>query len=210
MADRDDVAGHPAEPVPTGDAPGDLEHEHWAEEEATPEVLPAGGPARLLLRGTGFVEQAIGIFLLLVILFLVLVQVGQRYLPGGGWPQTGEIARYALVWATFILAGHLMAHERHITIHVIDQVLKRRALRVVKLAAHGFVLLTSVALAYATYDLLSADRGQVTPAAGIPLLVINTMPLIGFALVALRAALFIVLVDLPGLFRRESSERWQS
>jgi TRAP-type transport system small permease protein len=168
--------------------------------------MPVAGPGRLMLRGLGVVEQAIGILLLLVILVLVLIQVGQRYLPGGGWPWTGEIARFALVWVTFLLAGHLMAQERHITIHVVDQVLRGRALRVVKTAAHIFVLVTSIALAYATYDLLAADRGQVTPAASIPLLVIYTIPLVGFALVALRVALFLVLVDLPALIGRKASE----
>ena len=46
-------------------------------------------------------EQAIGTFLIVVILVLVLVQVAQRYIPGG-WPWTGEVARLALVWCTFM------------------------------------------------------------------------------------------------------------
>jgi hypothetical protein len=49
--------------------------------------------------------------------------------------------------------------------------------------------------------------GQVTPAAQIPLRLVNTVPLIGFALTALRAALAIVVLDLPALAGRQETAR---
>ena len=123
---------------------------------------------------------------------LVLAQVLQRYVPGA-WPWTGEVARLALVWATFAIAGYLAAFDRHIAIHVVDYVLGGRALALVKLFAHVVVLVTCVALVYATWQLLTEDIGQVTAAAQIPLQIVNAMPIIGFSLVALRAVLGIVL-----------------
>ena len=77
-----------------------------------------------------------------------------------------------------------------------------RALATVKLLAHVVVLATSVAMVYATYQLVADDIGQVTAAAQLPLLYVNAVPIIGFSLVALRAVLGIVLVDVPGVLGR--------
>ena len=70
----------------------------------------------------------------------MLAQVAQRYVPGVTFPWTGEVARLAMVWATFVMAGYLAAFDRHIAIHVVDYVLGGRALASVKLFANVVVL----------------------------------------------------------------------
>lgn len=169
--------------------------------ETNPELLPAGGPLRPILHFIGQVEQLIGAILLVIILVLVLAQVAQRYLPGG-YPWTGEVARYSMVWATFVLAGYLMAHDRHIAIHVVDYVLHGRALSAVKLMVNVVVLVTCMVLLYGTYVLIDTDIGQVTAAAQMPLRWVNAVPMIGFFLTAIRALLGIVLNDVPALLGR--------
>jgi TRAP-type C4-dicarboxylate transport system permease small subunit len=171
-------------------------------EQSTPVLLPAGGPLRGLFRVLGLVEQAVGVVLILVILALVLVQVAQRYLPGGGWAWTGEIARFAMVWVAFTLAGYLMATDGHIAIKVIDFVLRNRARAVVHLLGHLLIAVTSVVMVYATLEFIANDRGQVTAAAGVPLSIIYAIPAIGFASTALRALLAAVVEDLPQLSGR--------
>lgn len=180
---------HPAEPEVVGG-------------ESNPEVLPAREPWRAIVHGIGIVEQVSGAVLLAAILFLVVALVAQRYLPGVNFPQTGEVARLAMVWGTFLMAGYLMAHDRHIAIHVVDYVLEGRALAAVKLVVNLIVLVTCVVLAYATYLLVAGDIGQVTPAAEIPLQFVNTIPIIGFVLTALRALLWIAVHDLPAVLGR--------
>jgi len=169
--------------------------------ESNPELLPERQPWGAILHGIGVVEQVIGAGLLVVILVLVLAQVAQRYVPGS-WPWTGEVARLSLVWATFVMAGYLAAHDRHIAIHVADYVLGGRALAALKLFVNLAVLVTCLLLVYATYQLVAADIGQVTAAAEIPLRYVNAVPALGFALVALRALLGITLRDIPGLLAR--------
>jgi TRAP-type C4-dicarboxylate transport system permease small subunit len=169
--------------------------------ESNPELLPRREPWRTIVHGIGIGEQVVGALLMLVVLVLVLAQVAQRYVPGS-FPWTGEVARLAMVWATFVMAGYLAAFDRHIAIHVVDYVLGGRALATLKLVANVIVLATSVAMVYATYQLVSDDIGQVTAAARLPLLYVNAVPIIGFSLVALRAALGIVLVDVPGALGR--------
>jgi TRAP-type C4-dicarboxylate transport system permease small subunit len=169
--------------------------------ETNPELLPAPGPLRTIMHLVGQVEQAIGAVLLVIILVLVLAQVAQRYLPGG-YPWTGELARYSMVWATFVLAGYLAAHDRHIAIHVVDFVLHGRALAAVKLMVNVFVLITCLVLLYGTYVLITEDIGQVTAAAEIPLRWVNAVPLIGFSMTAIRALLGIWVNDVPALLGR--------
>ena len=166
-------------------------------EDPTVEILPASGPFRAPLHWLSLAEQAIGVLLLLVILALVLVQVGQRYVPGTGLPATGELARLAMIWATFVLAGYLMAHDRHIAIHVVDYFLPIRVLGAVQFLGHLIVSITCIALAYATWDLIASDRGVVTSAAEIPLTIVYSVALVGFVLTFIRAVVTLVVLDLP-------------
>ena len=88
------------------------------------------------------IELTIAVAALLLIFGLVLLQAGQRYLPIDGWPWTGELARFCLVWLTFVTAGVLVTKDSHISIEMIDMVrgdLLRRVVRVVScliVAAH--------------------------------------------------------------------------
>lgn len=164
--------------------------------ESTREALPAREPFRSVLRWLGLVEQAAGVVLLGVILALVLIQVGQRYLPGGGWAWTGEVARFAMVWVAFVLAGYLHGHDQHVAIKVVDYVLPVRVLGVVKLLGDVIVAVVSAVGVYATADFMTRDRGQVTAAAEIPLTVIYSVVALGLASTALRAVIAIVVHDL--------------
>ena len=170
--------------------------------ETNPEILPEREPWRAIVHGIGIVEQVVGALLLGVILILVVALVAQRYLPGVNFPQTGEVARLAMVWGTFLMAGYLMAHDRHIAIHVVDYVLHGRALAAVRLVVNLIVLVTCLGLLYATYLLVAGDIGQVTPAAEIPLQFVNAIPIVGFALTALRALLWIAMHDVPAVLGR--------
>ncbi len=174
-------------------------------EEANPELLPQREPFRTAFHTIGLIEQAIGTLLLVAILFLVLTQVAQRYIPGQGWPWTGEVARYSMVWVAFVLSGYLVAHDRHIAIHLVDYVLSGRGLALIKLLVNAVILVTCLGMMYATYDLIASDIGQVTAAAELPLKWVNVPVLIGFALSATRAALAIVVADLPALLNGEGA-----
>ena len=186
------------------DAPPVSEAENFGG-ESNPEVLPAREPWRTIVHGIGIVEQVIGALLLAAILVLVVALVAQRYLPGVNFPQTGEVARLAMVWGTFLMAGYLMGHDRHIAIHVVDYVLGGRALAAVKLVVNLIVLITCLGLVYATYLLVTGDIGQVTPAAEIPLQFVNAIPIVGFALTALRALLWIAIHDVPAVLARSEA-----
>jgi TRAP-type C4-dicarboxylate transport system permease small subunit len=182
----------------------DIEPGHLAPNEPTAtELLPRAEPFRTAFHWLGLAEQAVGASLLLAILVLVLLQVFQRYLPGGGWAWTGEIARLSMVWLTFVLSGYLMAHDGHIAIKVIDYFFPPRLLGVVQLAGHALIAVTCIVLVYATLDFIAHDRGQVTAAAEIPLSLVYAVPAFGFASTALRALLAILVLDVRLITRPE-------
>lgn len=173
--------------------------------ETNPELLPAREPFRSIMHGIGLIEQAIGTVLMVVILFLVITQVAQRYIPGQGWPWTGEVARYSMVWAAFILSGYLLAHDRHISIHVVDYVLRGRGLALVKVLVDVVVLGACLVMMYATWDMISKDIGQVTAAAQMPLKLVNIPVLVGLALASVRAVLSLAVADVPVLIHGEEA-----
>ncbi len=204
--------GVPASDEMPGIAPADREPTHevtgagpglGAETQA--ELLPTREPLRTIFRYIGLTEQAIGVGCMVVILTLVLLQVLQRYLPDGGWAWTGEVARLAMVWLAFILSGYLLALDRHITIQLVDYVLPPRALGALKLFVHVVVGATCLVMAYSIYDLIAGDIGQRTPASQIPIVWIYLVPLAGFLLSTLRAALWIVVADIPQIRGRGNS-----
>jgi TRAP-type C4-dicarboxylate transport system permease small subunit len=175
---------------------------HASLEEASdgePPLLPHREPMRSFFRILGIVEQIVGSLLLSLILILVLAQVAYRYIPGtAAW--TGELARLSLVWATFLMAGYLIANPpHHIAIKVIDYVVEGRWLTLIKLFANLVILGTCVVLVYGSYTLVTTSVDQVTPAGGLSLRFVNAIPMIGLALVAVRVVLAIVIRDVPAL-----------
>lgn len=145
------------------------------------------------------IELTIGAVALVVIFLLLLIQTLQRYLPLDGWPWTGELARFSLVWLTFVVAGVLVTRDSHISIEMIDGIdspLLRRIVRVVScltVAAIG-VGLTVEALA------LVGDQGIIrSPAMGMPMSWLYGISLIGFVSTTLRAIVAAVDYGLNGV-----------
>jgi TRAP-type C4-dicarboxylate transport system permease small subunit len=186
----------------TDDPEGDESGQRGLGGTGNPELLPPREPFRSLFRWLGRAEQGISVVLLLVILVLVLLQIIQRFLPSGfAW--TGEIARFAMVWITFLMAGNLLARDAHIAIKVVDYFLPVRTLGVVKLLGHVLITVVCVVMMYGVVDFVANDRGQVTVAAQVPFAIIYSVVAFGFASTAVRGILAVLLIDLPEIRRGE-------
>ena len=150
-----------------------------------------------VLRAVEIVEGAVGALLLLAILVLVMVQVTVRFSALGGWAWTGELARFSLVWLTFILAGYLLGRDQHISFDIIDHILPERALRVVKIISYVIVAAICAAFVYEGVGLIDAQSFIRSSAAEIPMSFVYLIPTVGFALTGVRA--------LIGIFARKES-----
>lgn len=151
-----------------------------------------------VLRVVEIVEGTIGALLLLGILALVMVQVTVRFSALGGWAWTGELARFSLVWLTFVLAGYLLGRDQHISFDLIDFVLPERALRVVRVISYVIVAAICAAFVYDGVGLIDAQSFIKSSAAEIPMSFVYLIPTVGFALTGIRA--------LIGIFARKESE----
>ncbi|HST85028.1 MAG TPA: TRAP transporter small permease [Kineosporiaceae bacterium] len=134
------------------------------------------------------VEIGIGAVALALIFFLVGAQALQRYLPFEGWAWTGELARFCLVWLTFVVAGVLVSSDSHISIEMIDAVRSPLIRRVVRVISCLTVAAVGLALTVTAWE-LTRDQGVLkSPALRMPMSWLYGISLIGFVSTTVRAS----------------------
>lgn len=138
------------------------------------------------------IELAIGAAALLLIFFLVLTQAAQRYLPVDGWPWTGELARFALVWLTFVVAGVLVSSDSHISIELIDTVRSPLLRRIVRVISCLVVAVIGVALTAEAWELIDSQGVLKSPAMRMPMSWLYAISMIGFVSTVIRATVAAV------------------
>jgi TRAP-type C4-dicarboxylate transport system permease small subunit len=119
----------------------------------------------------------------------VLLQAAQRYLPIDGWPWTGELARFCLVWLTFVVAGVLVTNDSHISIEMIDLVPGDLLRRVVRVVSCLVVAAIGVGLCREAWELMDTQAILKSPALRMPMSWLYAVSLIGFVSVVVRSLL---------------------
>ena len=156
-------------------------------------------PVARVVRVITGVELALGVACLLLIFGLVLLQAAQRYLPIDGWPWTGELARFALVWLTFVVAGVLVTTDSHISIEMIDSVPSELVRRVVRVISCLIVAAIGVGLCAEAWELVHSQGILKSPALGMPMSWLYAVSLIGFVSVVVRALVAAVTYAVLGV-----------
>jgi len=144
------------------------------------------------------IELVIGAVALLLIFFLVLVQAAQRYLPFEGWSWTGELARFSLVWLTFVVAGVLVTSDSHIAIEMIDAVRSPLVRRVVRVISCLVVAAVGVGLSAEAWELTMSQGVLKSPAMRMPMSWLYGISLIGFVSTTIRAVVAAVVYAVVG------------
>lgn len=145
------------------------------------------------------IELAIGIAALLLIFFLVMAQAVQRYLPFDGWPWTGELARFCLVWLTFVVAGVLVTTDSHIAIEMVDAVDNEVVRRLVRVISCVVVAAVGVGLTAEAWSLIETQSILKSPAMRMPMSWFYAISLIGFVSTTLRASVAAVQYAVVGV-----------
>jgi TRAP-type transport system small permease protein len=140
---------------------------------------------RSIVRVVTAIEIGIGAAAMLLIFFLVFVQALQRYLPVEGWSWTGELARFSLVWLTFVVSGVLVTRDGHISIEMIDAV--PRLGRVVRVLSCLIVAAIGVALTVAAWELVQEQGIIKSPAMQMPMSWLYAISMIGFVSTVVRS-----------------------
>jgi TRAP-type transport system small permease protein len=163
-----------ADTVPQPASPGSAHHRPPAWLRRVGRVLTA-------------IELSIGVAALLLIFALVLLQAGQRYLPIDGWPWTGELARFCLVWLTFVVAGVLVTHDSHISLEMIDMVPGETLRRVVRVLSCLIVAVIGVGLCAEAWELMQTQGILKSPAMRMPMSWMYAISIVGFVSVVVRS-----------------------
>ena len=140
------------------------------------------------------IEIGIGAAALLLILSMVFLQALQRYLPGGGFPWTGELARFALIWLTFAAAGVLVSTNGHIALEIVDAVPNERVVRWIQVFALVVVAATGAGLAIEALALIDTQQVLKSPVLRVPMSWVYIPVLIGVVSLTIRAVIAAVLV----------------
>ncbi len=117
-----------------------------------------------------FTVEAVAVALLTLLCVDVMLGVADRFLLHLGWPWPEELARFVLVWLTFLTAGIAARSRGHFTIDFfVDRLVRGRAAIPYRLAMNVAVglLLLVVIVKGAVLTAIVAD--QTSPALGLPM-----------------------------------------
>lgn len=148
------------------------------------------------LRGLGIlirVEEILSALLVALIFGLVVLQVVARYLLDSPYVWTEEVARFGLVWLTFIGAAFVMARGRHITVDLAGHLLGPRGRMVLDVISLTVTFAASVALLPASWSYVRLTSSINSPGADLPLSVLYAPGLLGFGLLALHCLILLVI-----------------
>lgn len=153
-----------------------------------------GGVLRGLVRAVTAIEVGLAGLAIALIFVLILMQAGQRYLPIDGWPWTGELARFSLVWMTFVAAGVLVTRDGHIALQIIDSISSPIVVRTIHALADLTVAVTALLFARECWALIAEAGPLKSPALRMPMAWHYVLPLLGFISTAIRATVAAVIV----------------
>lgn len=160
----------------------------------TDDVQQAQAPRPLrLLR---LVEGVLSGMLVVAVLGLVAFQVFTRYVLNAPVPWSEELARFALVWLTFIGAGYVMARGTHVTVVVGSSLLGRRGAAVLDVFGNLVVVAVCAVLLTNSIQFLQTAGRTSSPAAGISMSYVYGAAVVGFALIVIHAVHRVVDVVL--------------
>lgn len=153
------------------------------------------------------IELGLGAVALLLIFGLVLVQAAQRYLPVEGWSWTGELARFSLVWLTFVVAGVLVTTDSHISLETVDMIENPVFARVVRVISCLVVAVIGVGLTVEAWELVSTQGVLKSPAMRMPMSWLYGISMIGFVSIVVRAVVAAVRYAVVGVPQRDLVEK---
>jgi TRAP-type transport system small permease protein len=190
-------AGVPPDELPTDVASAYAAADDAGVTEAGTATADAPPSEPRVLRVWASIELAVACGFLVVIFVAVFWQVVSRYVPRLNWQGVSELASYSLIVLTFIMVGYLIGKNGHITIQIIDYLVKGRAFMLVRIVSAACVAVICGFLVWEAYALILAYPTRRTAALEIPIWILYAVPLVGFASGTLRAVVNIFMAGRP-------------
>lgn len=189
----------PATPAPEQSAPEPVDAPDYLERRSR------------LYRAVVNLERYLTTGILVATFVAIILQVVTRYVFSSPLSWTEELARFLLVWLTFLGAGYVMSRRLHISVDLLVARLSKRGAVVVDTFATLVVLVASAALAVASVGIAREAANLLAPATRLPMSVVYTAGVVGFGLIFLHglANLFVNLrhpEEVPGAMENIEKE----
>ncbi|MCB1312694.1 MAG: TRAP transporter small permease [Sedimentitalea sp.] len=115
--------------------------------------------------------------------------VALRYATGHSLPWADEVARYLMIWMTFLGAGLALRRGGHVAISNLQDVLPGRAQVALRIALVAMLLAFFVFMIVTGQDYMTRMQYQKSPALRLPFIYIYAAMPIGFALLGVHLLL---------------------
>ena len=151
-------------------------------------------PAARVSRVIEVVIDTLAIAMLVVMVCSMSWQVFGRYVLGRSPAWAEELARYLMVWLTFLGAAAVLRSGSHLTVTALVDHLGPRGKSALLVARDLIMFGLCVTMAWASWKFAALNAAQESAAMEIPMSVANFPLALGFALLALQ----IVLARIAG------------
>ncbi|WP_045145056.1 TRAP transporter small permease [Clostridium butyricum] len=135
-----------------------------------------------------YFEELLMIILLILMTLIMGVQVCSRYMFNNSLSWSEEVTRYLFIWSGFISISYCTKKCISIKIEQFVEAFPKKGRAIFKIINHTIELIFFFYLM--TFSILylksSIESGQVSPACGIPMYLVQSAPLIGFSLAIIR------------------------
>ena len=133
-------------------------------------------------------EEAILIVLLVCMACIMIVQVVSRYLFNYSISWSEELTQYMFVWATFLSVSFCVKKRISIKIEQFLNVLPDQGKTFLRLLRHTLVIIFCIVMLpfCVTYVQQAIDSQATSAALGLPMVYIQSAPLVGFILLLIR------------------------
>ncbi|MEO0384328.1 MAG: TRAP transporter small permease [Pseudomonadota bacterium] len=124
-------------------------------------------PFRSILLAVGFIETALAVAVLTVIVSIILMQVFSRYVLGTPLIWVEELATYLLIWLAFLTASIALKLKRHITIRTYDSFVSERTKALAEALVYACATAALLAVILHVPDAMRTEMMQST--VGLPI-----------------------------------------
>lgn len=122
---------------------------------------------------------------------IVFANVSLRYLTNFSITWSEEVARYLMIWMTFIGAGLVLRFGGHVAITNLQEAMPRTVQRVMRAAIAVLLFAFFGVMMWIGWDYMSRMQFQLTPATRIPFSYVYTAMPIGFFLLIVHLLLVL-------------------
>lgn len=135
-----------------------------------------------------YLEEVLMTLLLIGITIVMALQVVARYVFNSPLSWTDELAKYMLVWSCFLSVSYCVKKRISIKIDQFQNMLPEKVIPWIKVIRHTIVLIFCIIMIpyCVTYVQQAIDSGATSSAMQIPMYFIQSAPLVGFILLAIR------------------------